>query len=69
VRLIGVYGCEGVGQSSSFVVFDITVVSVVDMGFPFQISGPPRGWRSAAIGVAMLRAILEGHGGLPPREV
>ncbi len=67
--MIGVYCCEDVGQSSSSVVMGITVVSVVDMGLPNRISGPSRGWRSDAMSVAMLRAILEGQSGLPPRWI
>jgi len=31
MRFIGVYSCEGAGQSSSSVVMGITVVSVVDI--------------------------------------
>jgi len=31
MRFIGVYNCEGVGQSSSLVVMDIIVVNVVDI--------------------------------------
>ncbi len=35
------------GQSSSSVVIGITLVSVIDIGFRDQISGPPRECRSA----------------------
>jgi hypothetical protein len=59
MRFIGVYGRVGVGQSSSSEVMGITVVIVVDISLPNQISGPPSGWRSAAMSVAMLRVIME----------
>jgi hypothetical protein len=67
MRFIGVYSCEGVGQSSSSVVMGISVITVVDIGLPNQISGPPSGWRSVAISVSMLRAIMEGQNGCSPR--
>ena len=54
------------GQPSSLVVMGMVLVSVVDIGFPDQISGPPRGCRSASISLAMLRAMMEGQSGLPP---
>ena len=66
IRLIGVYGCEDVEQSSSSVVIGIAAVNVVDMGLPDHISGPLNGCRSAAISVAILRAIVEGQRGLSP---
>jgi hypothetical protein len=66
-RLIEVYGCEGVGQPFSSVVMSIAVVSVVDMGSLDQISGPPKGWWSAAMSVAMLRIVMDGQSGLLPR--
>ena len=37
IRFIRVYGCEGIGQSSSYVVMGIAVVNVVDMGLPEHI--------------------------------
>ena len=55
-----------VGQPSSSVVIGMAFVSAIEIGFPDQISGPPRGCRSAAISVAMLRAMMEGHSGVPP---
>ena len=55
-----------VGQPSSSVVMGMAFVSVVEIGFPDQISGPPRGCKSAAISVAMLRARIEGQSGVPP---
>ena len=67
ILLLGVYRCEGVGQKSSSVVMGIAVGNVVDMGLPAHISGQPNGCRSAAVSVAMLRAIIEGQRGLPPR--
>ena len=60
MRLIEVYGYKGVGQPTSFVVMGIVVVSVVDMGLPDSIPGPPTEWRSAAMSMAMLRAIMDG---------
>ena len=60
-------GCVGVGQSSSSLVRSIIVVFVVDIGLPGQTSGPPSEWRSATMSVAMLRAIMEGQSGHPPR--
>ena len=62
-----VYGCVGVGQPSSSVVMGIEEVREEDISFPDHISGPPRGWRSAVRRVAMLRAMTDGHSGLPPR--
>ena len=44
----------------------IIVISVVDIRLSDQISGPPSGWRSAAIGVAMMWEIMEGQSGRPP---
>jgi len=41
--------------------------SVVDMGSPDQILGPPRRCNSDAMSVAISRAIMEGQIGLPPR--
>ena len=55
-----------VGQPSSSVVIGMALVSAVEIGFPDQISGPPRGCRSAAMSVAMLRAMIEGQSGVPP---
>ncbi len=62
-----VYGCVGVGQPSSSVVMGIKEVREEDISFPDHISGPPSGWRSAVRRVAMLRAMNDGHSGLPPR--
>ena len=67
MRLTRVYGWEGAGHPSSSVVMGMDCASVVDMGLPDQISGPPRGLRSAAMSVAILRVIMEGQSGLPPR--
>ena len=53
------------GQPSSSVVVVMTFVSAIDIGFPDQISGPPRGCRSVAISVSMLRAMMEGQSGVP----
>ena len=55
-----------VGQPSSSIVMGMALVSAVEIGFPDQISGPPRGCKSAAISVAMLRAMMEGQSGVPP---
>ena len=55
-----------VGQPSSSVVMGMAIVSAVEIGFPDQISGSPRGCKSAAISVAMLRAMIEGQSGVPP---
>ena len=55
-----------VGQPSSSVVMGMALVSAVKIWFPDQISGPPRGCTSAAISVAMLRAMMEGQSGVPP---
>ncbi len=41
-------------------------VSAIEIGFPDHISGPPRRCKSAAISVAMLRAMMEGQSGVPP---
>jgi hypothetical protein len=65
----GVYNCVGAGQSSSSVVMGIAVINVVDIGFPDQISGPPKRWRYVDMSVAMLRAIMEGQSERPPRRV
>ena len=54
------------GQPSSSVVIGMTIVSAIEIGLSDQISGPPRGCRSAAISVAMLRAMMEGQSGVPP---
>ncbi len=54
------------GQSYSTVMMGMTLVSDVDIEFPDQNSGPPRGCRSAAICVEMFRAMMEGQSGLPP---
>jgi len=53
MRLIGVYGCDGIRQPSSFVVMCIVFIGVMDMGLPYHILCPPRGWRYVAISVAM----------------
>ena len=66
IRHVRVYGWLIVGQSSSSVVMGIALVSAVDIGFPDQISGGPRGCRPASISVAMLRAMMEGQSDLPP---
>jgi hypothetical protein len=47
VRFTRVYVCVDVGQPSSFVVIGIEENRVKDSSFPDNISGPPRGWRSA----------------------
>ena len=67
IRLTRVYGCVVVGHPSSSVVMGMEEISEEEISFPDHISGPPRGWRSAVRSVAMLRAITEGHMGLPPR--
>ena len=67
IRLTGVYGCAIVGQPSSSVVMGIEEISDEESSFPDHISGPPSGWSSAVSSVAMLRAMTEGHSGLPPR--
>ncbi len=67
IRFALVYGCLGVGQPSSPVVIGIEEVRDREISFPDHISGPPRGWRSAARRVAILRAITDGQRGLPPR--
>ena len=69
IRLTRVYGWVGVGHPSSSVIMGMDNVSVVYMGLPDQILGPPRRLRSVAMSVAMLQAIIEGHGGLPLRWV
>ncbi len=56
----------GVGHPSTSVVMGMADVIMVDFWLPDQISGPPRGCRSAAMSVAMLRAMMEGQRGLPP---
>ena len=43
MRLTRVYGWVGARQLSLSVVMGMDSVSVVDMGLPDQISGPPRG--------------------------
>ena len=55
-----------VGHPSSSVVMGMEFVSAIEIGFPHQISGPPRGCRSVDISVAMLRAMIEGQSGVPP---
>ena len=54
-----------VGQPSSSIVIGMAFVSAIEIGFPDQISGPPRGCKSAAISVAMLRAMMDGQSGVP----
>ena len=61
-----VYGRVGAGQPSSYVVMDMDVISVIDIGLSNQISGPPRGWRFAELSVAILWAIMKGQNRLPP---
>jgi hypothetical protein len=51
----------------SSVVIGIEEDRVEDISFHDNISGPPRGRRSAVRRVAMLRAITEGQRGRPPR--
>ncbi len=51
---------------SSSVVIRMALDSVVDLGFPGHISGPPSGCKSAAKRVAIVRAMMEGHSGVPP---
>ncbi len=67
IRFARVYGCVGVGHSSSSVMIGIEEDRVEDIPFPDHISGPPRGLRSAVRRVAILRAITEGQRGRPPR--
>ena len=55
-----------VGQPSSSVVIGMAFVSAIEIGFSDRISGPPRGCKSAAISVAMLRAMMDGQSGVPP---
>ena len=38
--VIGVDGCDGVGQLFSSMVMDIAIVNAVDIGLPDQVSGP-----------------------------
>jgi hypothetical protein len=66
IRYVRVYGWMVVGQPSSSVVIGMSLSSAIDIGFPDQISGPPKGYKSAAISVAMLRAMMEGQIGVPP---
>ena len=54
------------GQASSSVVIGMTLASAVDIGFPDHIYGPPRGCKSAPMSVAMFRAMMERHIGVPP---
>ncbi len=54
------------GQPSSSVVIGMALVSAIEIRFPDQISGPPRGCRSAVICVVMLRAMMRGQTGAPP---
>ena len=54
------------GQPSSSVVIGMALVSSIDIGFPNHIHGPLRECSSAAISVAMLRAMMEGQSGVPP---
>ena len=51
-----------VGQPSTLVVMGMAFVSAIEIEFPDQISGPPRGCRSDAISVAM----IERQSGVPP---
>ena len=67
IRFTGVYGCMGVGHPSSSVVIGIKEDSVEYISLSDHISGPPSGWRSAVRRVAMLRAIIDGQRGRPPR--
>ena len=63
---VRVKGWLVVGQPSSSVLIGMAFVSAIEIGFPDQISGPPRGCKSVAISVAMLRAMMEGQSGVPP---
>ena len=66
IRSFRVYGWMGLGQPSPSVVIEMALASAVDIGFPDHISGPPRGCKSATMSVAMFRAMMEGHIGVPP---
>jgi hypothetical protein len=69
MRSTRVYGWMGVGHPSASVVMGMADERMVDIWLPDQISGPPRGCRSSAMSVAMVRAMMEGQSGLPPRWV
>ena len=54
------------GQPSSSVVIGMALVSAIEYGVSDKMYGPPRGCRSTANIVAMLRAMMEGQSGVPP---
>ncbi len=60
MRSTRMYGWMGVGQPYAFVVMGMADVRVVDIWLPDQNSDSPRGYRSTAMSVVMLRAIMEG---------
>ncbi len=66
ILFVRVKGWLVAGQPSSSVVIGMAFVSAIEIGFPDQISGPPRGCRSAAIIVAIERAMMERQSGVPP---
>ena len=53
------------GQPFSSVWMGIRDERLDEIGFPDQISGPPKGWRSVVRIVAMFLAIVERHSGSP----
>ena len=63
MRSTRVYGWMGVGHLFVSMVTGMADEIMVDIWLPDQISGPPRGCTSAAMSVAMLRAMMEGHCG------
>ena len=54
------------GKPSSSAVLGMALVNTTDIGFSDQMAGPPKGFRSSAIRVVMLRAMMEGQSGAPP---
>ncbi len=66
IRSVLVKGWLVMGRPSPSVVIRIALESAVDIGFTDQISGLPRGCRSAATSAVMVRAMMKGHSGVPP---
>ncbi len=56
--------CDFKGQPSTSSWMGMSDVMDAEIWFPYQISGPPVGWRSAKSIVAMLRAKTELHAGV-----
>ena len=61
--------CDFIGHPSSSRRMGMSEAMDVEIRLPDHISGPPVGWRSARIRVAMFRAITDLHAGVFSRRV